>query len=320
MPEKQGLSEDVALCAGAGRRSAQGDAGRVEVLPEVRHQGGGEGQRGAGMNKVCLLVAAHCPPKVLKLTLGTWLEAYDRSYAAEVYVGVHGNYAHYHPGLDEIRALEPPMKLTWVDEMDWGRPMAMEGGLAHVMRYSEMHARSLLGMMRRARSECPDMTHAAFLDHDLVFKMDFVEWGASLGYDLSGTLFKDRTVDQKVPLDIGGEVVFAPKISAWHLVVSRIMFDSMLEWPCLVAPCMRGERMFDTLSLSHEWARRWGMRVRILPEATANEMVVHAWSMSFNYGAKQGDSENYGKKVALYESEYDRRFPKGIGHLLGKLG
>ena len=270
--------------------------------------------------KACVFIAAHCPPKVLKLTLGSWLNTYDGSYEAVVYVGLHKNFSDYHPGLDELKALEPHVRLNWVDEMDWREPMATGGIMAHIMRFSEMHARSLRAMMVRARSEHPDVTHVAFLDHDLIFKMDFVKWAMDSGMDMVGTLFENRDEDREVEMDVGGKSIFAPKVSAWHMVASRLMFDCMLEWPYLVMPGVHAGRVYDTLSRSYAYAKQWGLKTRILPEAEVAEMVVHMWSMSFNYGSKQVKQEEYERKVALYEAEYDHRFPDGIGHLLAKLG
>lgn len=175
-------------------------------------------------------------------------------------------------------------------------------------------------MMKRARRENPDMTHAAFLDHDLIFKMDFVKWAMESEQDIVGTLFEDRNIDKEVTMDVGGKAIFAPKLSAWHTVVSRLMFDCMMEWFRLVMPGVYAGRVFDTMSMSFEFAKRWGLKMRILPENEVAEMVVHMWSMSFNYGSKQSQPHEYERKVELYEAEYDHRFPDGIGHLLAKLG
>ena len=208
------------------------------------------------------------------------------------------------------------IRLVYVVETDWAklRPLSPE----MVMRYSDMHAKSLMEMMGRARVESGDFTHAAFLDHDLVFKSDFVGWAIRENKDFVGTLFEDRRGDMEVTMDMGCKASFAPKPSAWHLVVSRRLFERMMECPDMVRPAERGGRWFDTMAWGYEMARGWGMSETIVTEAEANERVVHLWKMSFNYGAVQ-DGQDYQRKLAMCEDEYDRRFPHGIGHLLAKL-
>jgi hypothetical protein len=254
---------------------------------------------------------------VLKLTLGTWLETYDGSYDADVYVGVHENYSDYHPGMKEIRELEPHVRLTLVEEVDWFKP---PNSIEQIMRYSEMHSKSLLTMMRRARKESGRFTHAAFLDHDLMFERDFVGWAMRNGGEMVGSLFEDREADRTVTKTEGGESVFAPKPSVWHLVVGRLMFQSMLEWPELIRPGEHGGRVFDTMAWGYEMAKRWGLKITTCKCEEIAKMVKHLWSLSFNYGPRQFGDEIYARKIMSCEREYDRRFPNGIGELLNKLG
>ena len=267
-----------------------------------------------GRRKVVLLVAAHCPPKVLRLTLGSWLAVYDGSYDADVYVGLHHNYSHYHPGLDDIRRLEGPCRLVFVEEMDW----ACGGDVMRSMfRYSEMHVRSILAMAARAFAESPDLTHAALLDHDLVFGSDFVGWAAGRGADMVCTLFRDDPVGSFIRTDLGATWKFAPKPSVWHMVLSRRVLERVVAEPKLAMPGV-DTRAYDTMARAYEAVRDDpAMRPEVLPEAVAAGMVRHVWSMSMNYGQLQpGD---YGRRVADLEAEHDRRFPDGIEGLLEKL-
>ena len=269
--------------------------------------------------KVAVLVAAHCAPKVLKMTLGSWMECYDGTYDAFPYVGVHANFEHYHPGKAEMEALDGKVGLTWVDELAWSVPV--DRPFDHMFRFSRMHARSLRAMMQRAVSEHGDLTHVAVLDHDLVFRSDFVGWAVAQGEDFVATLMDDRSADVVVPVPGLGDVSWAPKASAWHMVVSRRMFDWMMERPELVEPSMRDGKAYDTMARAFEFAKESGMGVLVPGQADVAEMVEHRWSMSVNYGSLQSpDPGEYVRRVAAAEAEYDARFPDGIDGMWARIG
>lgn len=265
--------------------------------------------------KVVLLIATHCPPKVLRLTLGSWLATYDGSYEADVYIGLHNNYSHYHSGLDDIKSLEGPCRLVFVDEMDW----TCGGDIMRSMfRYSEMHVRSIMAMTARAFRDSPDLTHVAILDHDLIFESDFVGWAVRRGVDMVCSLFKDNSKDSVVRTTLGATWDFAPKPSVWHMVVSRKVMEKVVEKPELAMPGF-DTRAYDTMARAYEAVRDDpGLKLEVVPEVMMSIMVRHVWSMSMNYGQRQGG--DYGQKVASLEAEHDRRFPNGIGVLLKKLG
>jgi hypothetical protein len=265
--------------------------------------------------KVALLIATHCPPNVIKVTLGTWLQHYDGGYNAEVYLGLHKNYHHYHPGLDEIKKMEEFVNLVYVDEMDWWENNSVFHG---IMRYSKMHAKNLQGMMRAISGK--DFTHVAILDHDLVFKDDLVGWMVKEHGkdDVVCALHGDRKEDIKVDSPLGS-FVFAPKPSAWHLLIGRRMLDVLVKHPEWVEPGYKDGKVYDTLSLAYHNAASMGLSMGLLTEAEMGEHVEHVWSMSFNYGAISSGNGNYERKLKRFEKEYVERFPNGIMGLLSKL-
>lgn len=271
----------------------------------------------ADRNKVVILVAAHCAPKVLKMTLGTWLDKWDRSYDAEVYVSVHNNYHHYHPGMAEIMEMEPFIKVVQVDEMNWGKYPLWT--VESILRYSEAHMTNVLRLMDEAAKGTPDFTHVAVLDHDLVFKEDFVGWAAGKGSDLVCSLFEDRYEDKVVKMGIGVEIPFAPKPSVWHLVMSRKLAQIVSKMPHLLLPGVKNGKCFDSMSLLYHDAVDMMMDISLVPETYLRRMVEHIWSMSFNYGPLLSSNEEYWKRLGECEVEYDKMFPEGIGKLLEKL-
>jgi len=265
--------------------------------------------------KVIVLIPAHCVPKVLMMTIGTWLEHYDGSYDADVIVSVHDNYHHYHNGLDEIKALAGNrLRIVTVPELDWE-----EGDYwKRVMRYSRMHARCLLAMMEAAKGSYPD--YVALLDHDLMFEEDFIGWSIRDHgrADIVGCFMQDLSADRNVKTEDGYDVMFAPKVSVWHLVMSSRMFECVRNTPNMMEPCKRGNKIYDTFSMGFEFAKTTGMDVRVFPEAVIAAKVRHLGSSSFNWGSRM-HGQGYGERVSQLELGYSKRFPGGITELLGRL-
>jgi len=274
------------------------------------------------MNKVALLIAAHCVPEVLKLTVGTFLDVHDGSYEASLYVSLHANYHHYHPGLDEITSM-PNVDFTFVDEIDWNS--------AGLLRFSTMHAKSLLSLLQRvAMTDC---THVAIFDHDLIFYRDFVSWAlrGRLDADWVCGLFDDlshpRRIARGLPPNPLKTRTFFPKPTVWHMLISRKMLDALVKTPKTVMPEERDDLVYDTFAKAYQEAIVSDMDIRVIPCSEFAPVVKHLWSLSFNYGfvearATRSEKEarrHHGARVQKAVAEYRRRFPDGIEHLLRRL-
>lgn len=260
--------------------------------------------------RVQVFIAVHCPPKVLKLTLGSWLEFYDGSYEVEVHLGLHSNYTDYHQGLDELMALEGHVELHFVDEIDW-----YAVGLT---RYSEMHARNLLNMMRAVKDR--EFDYAFVFDHDLLFKRDFIRWVLDCysGVDLLGCLLDDVDYPRRFQSHDGPFYTFFSKLSVWHMMMSHRCFDCVLACPEAILPQQIGSEVYDTFSKGLEWARHdWGLNVEILKSIELEDIVHHWWSASLNFG--KSFDKDYEGKIRRIEGEYDKRFPEGMKHLFAKI-
>jgi len=264
------------------------------------------------MKKVVILMPVHCAPKVAMMTLGTWLETCDGSYRAEVIICAHDNYSHYHPGLDTLKEL--PVTVISVPEINWYFPDLIQS----IMRYSRMHAVSLTALMEKAQNIQFD--HLAILDHDLVFKTDFVKAAADTGSDLVGGYMCDRK-DSAAAKTAAGIFQFAPKFSIWHLVMSQLFYQKVMEDRGLIFPAIEGGNIFDTFTKVIAKNRdEWHLPVTEWSCAEMDAIVQHRWSMSFNFGQKVCGVPSYWDRVSKYEAEFDQRFPNGIKHLFERVG
>jgi len=262
--------------------------------------------------KVVVVIPVHCVPKVAMMTLGTWLEACDGSYEAEIILGVHGNYHHYHDGLWQLRGL--PVRISEVQEMNWNCDSKEDS----LLRYSKMHSISLKGMFEMAGDIGFD--HLAVLDHDLVFKSDFVGWSMSQPEDLTGCYLSDRT--EYIPVQTSlGMMMFAPKFSIWHMVMTSRFYQKMMEDVGLVFPQISGGSFYDTFSRVIEKNNlSWKLPMKEMKSGDVDGMVKHLWSMSFNFGPYTVGNNEYCNRLIKCENDFDERYPNGIGHLFERVG
>jgi len=262
--------------------------------------------------KIMVLVPVHCAPKVAMMTLGTWLDAADGSYTAEIVLGVHQNYHHYHDGLASLQGL--PVSIVSVPEINWTTSTPMEA----LIRYSKMHSVSLSAMLETVRNEPFD--HLAILDHDLVFKKDFVGWAAEQDADLIGNFMDDREVPVAIQTGVG-PLMFAPKFSVWHMAMTEKFYRRIMDNVNLIFPEIKDGWFYDTFSRVVEMnITKWSLRQKIVKKAEMEEMVQHLWSMSFNFGPYMRGYQDYWDRLHEREMAFDQRFPNGIGHLFGKVG
>jgi hypothetical protein len=212
--------------------------------------------------------------------------------------------------------MEGPVTLVYVDEINWAEEV---GSVRQILRFSKMHALNLLEIMKAAKNK--DFTHAFIFDHDLIFKDDFIGWmmRERPNTDMVCSLLGNRTNDEKIASFLGEQFVFAPKPSAWHMMISRKVFDILVDHGDLVLPGFENGKMYDTLSLAYHYVSRWGMVVKTYTEEEMARHIQHIWSMSMNYGMTHAGIDSYRNKLDWFEREYDARFPNGIGDLLKKL-
>jgi len=269
--------------------------------------------------KAQILIPVHCKPKIMMMTIGSWLETYDGSYKANIIIGLHENYSHYCDASAEFKemlSVDGVVSFCYTKEIEWHT--------WDLLRYSRMHAKSLLTMMQKCTDDC---THVAFFDHDLVFKQDLVKFAMERDADWTCSLFDDLHTPRF--METGhGPFYFAPKPSIWNMVIKRRLFDLVMEETELVSPTRFGSTIYDIFAQVYEMAKdSWGMKLDVLTTAEMEEVVKHLWSLSFNFGVADAVSRSghdkgmkeHDDKVRAAEEEYDKRFPDGIQHLLEKL-
>jgi len=182
-----------------------------------------------------------------------------------------------------------------------------------------MHVLNLLNMMKAVQGR--EFSHAFIFDHDLLFHRDFVAWFLAnhAEADVCGCLLDDVNEPRVSASDDSGELLtYHPKISVWHLGMSRRFFDKVVEVPDAMFPVRQGKEIYDTFARGLKWAREdWGMLAKVLPQKEFAEVVTHWWSASLNFGYRF--DKDYCNRILRLESMYDQMFPQGIGHLLEKV-
>jgi len=264
------------------------------------------------MKRVAIAMPVHCAPKIAQMTLGTWLDSCDGSYQAKVFISVHQNYSHYHPGLPELQAM--PVTILGVPEMNW----AIADTGQSIQRYSTMHCHCLSALFSMIGRE--DFDYVIVLDHDLVFKTDFVKAAIDTGTDLIGGYLADRK-ESVIQNTAVGLLAFAPKFTVWHLAMSKAFFERLSVDCGLIYPTIKDGFFYDSFSrVVLKNKTEWNMPVTEWSSERMAEMVDHRWSMSFNFGQVIYGVHSYWDRLAKYEAEYDARFPNGITHLFGRVG
>lgn len=264
---------------------------------------------------VCVLVPAHCAPNVLKMTLGSFLDVADGSYDASIAVGLHENYHHYHPGVADIEAMSPPVMIVKVKEIDW-QMFDGKNYIAGLLRYSRMHSKSLRALFEAVAGK--EFTHVLVMDHDLVFKGDFVKEALSKRCDVVGSLFDDFAENYQVKTDSGHTFTFAPKLSVWHLLLSRKAYEFLMRDIGVIEPAFEAGIVYDTFAKANILMGLAGFRKLIYSKSMVEKFIEHKGAMSFNWGQRCLGGE-YPPRLLEAEREYERRFPNGIAHLLAKV-
>jgi len=272
------------------------------------------------MGRVVALIPAHARHEVVCLTVGSLLRLHPGE-DIDVHVGVHSNYADYDPSPRLFEELEGVANIHRVDEIDWA---AHEGDL---MRYSTMHAKNLLNLLKAVGGS--DFDRVLLLDHDLQFRGDFLSMAAA-GQDLLGCLADDAPAPFEFKTGKGEAMWRAPKLSVWHLLLSRRLFDVLLTCaddavPPKIVPPERAFRYLakwgldkdlpvfvDTLA---EFMFRYSddprFRFDIRPAAAFAPAVKHFFNSSFNYGYRTR-RESYSAHIESIAEEYRREFPDGL--------
>jgi hypothetical protein len=135
-----------------------------------------------------------------------------------------------------------------------------------------MHAVNLHAMMVMASQES-NFDNVAILDNDLIFLSDFIGWAMKQGGDLVGNYMGDRREATWTTTSIGN-MLFVPKFSVWHLVMSNRFFRMVMDNEGTIFPFVEGQFVYDTFSKTVETNKtEWQLPVTDVGEVEISKMV-----------------------------------------------
>ena len=280
--------------------------------------------------KLAVVIPFHSYPEVLQLTLGTLLRQVAPAYDLNIHVGIHANYNHYyHQSLaffDDIRGIA---QVHTVDEIDW-----MGEFFAHWFRYSVMHAKNLHNLFKAIRFY--DWDYLVILDNDLFIKEDFVTKCLERhpDADLVGSYLADREGLNEVARELDGIRIYVlPKLSGWHVLLSRRAFDGMVDDPLAIYPkFIEGPAANEYLAANkaqkslpvfsdvmgiflYRVLHKSNLKFGVIPSADFAHWVTHYSESSFNFGGRSL-MEKYQDKIRELRDIYNKEFPDGLKNLL----
>ena len=272
--------------------------------------------------RLCVLIPAHAPWHVIELTVGTFLK-HHRSDEIDIHVGVHSNLCDYtkdHRMFEDLRGIA---QIHMVDEIDW------KNHNESVYRYSTMHAKNLHHLIKHAAYYSFD--RLVILDHDLWVKGPFVtEFVAKYpSADLIGAAMNDVSTMKEFTTEKGQVLYSLPKISIWHAILTRKLFDKLMEHPVAIYPRVLNDQerpkyfqaygaerdlpvFVDTFAdVLHRTRFEWELNHQFIPETDFSKKVRHFSGSSFNYGVRLL-GERYNGRMSESLELFSKQLPKGL--------
>jgi hypothetical protein len=279
--------------------------------------------------KLAVVSCVHTYPEVAELSLGSFLREHS-AYDVELHVGCHSNYSDYCRDLRLFHDLKGLASIHLVDEIDW-----LGAYNACWYRYSVMHAKNMENVFRQIRYS--EFDYVVTLDHDLFVKSDFVTplLEQFPKADLLGALFENTRELTPYETAHNEKVYRAPKVSVWHGLISRRLYEKILYSPKIIYPRLlsgncaqpyleayrpQEERpiFVDTFAeVYHEVVHgKGGFSPGLVPAEWFHDRVQHFYNSSFNYGSwTRGDS--YPAHIREIKDIWKREFPDGLQALRG---
>lgn len=282
------------------------------------------------MKKIAVLIPFHTYPEVLFLTLGTLLRKVAPSYDLSIHIGIHSNYNHYYQGplgfFDRLRKIA---QIHTVDEIDW-----LGTYNDHWFRYSVMHAKHLVNLFKNVYFS--EFDYLLILDNDLLIKHDFVTECLKRypEADLFGSYFADRNDLNEITREKDGLPIYVlPKLSGWHVMLSRKLFLMMAaDYGCVYPSFMEGDAAKPYLDIHkppkvlpifsdvmglffHRAIHHWKTNFCSIQTADFATWVHHFSESSFNFGERSLKND-YRPKIREIAAQYAAEFPNGLEEFL----
>lgn len=273
--------------------------------------------------KLAVLIPVHTHPYVAKLTIGSLIRTHGEAHDLNIHVGVHTNYVHYCKDLSLFDDLRGIAQVHPVDEIDWGYYDKIW------YRYSVMHAANLVNLWKAAQYYTFD--YALVLDHDVHIKVDFTQlaMGHFPGADIICAPWEKGLELGYFETAHDGAFMSLPKVSGWHMLFSRRMFDWVNGRLDLIYPTVlegeeeaRARRFYpndpkipifaDTLSrVLHHCRFEEPIPIGMFKATEFAQWIQHFSATSFNFGEWQLEGD-YQKHLDNIQRIYEEEFPNGL--------
>lgn len=218
-----------------------------------------------------------------------------KGHELNIHVGFHSNLGDYTNDFSMFQKLRGLCQFHAVDEIDW---------MKHdedIYRYSRMHCKNLENLLKNVRYY--EFDYVLILDNDLYFKKDFVSEILTRypHFDIIGSHFDDREKNLTVIDNYGNPVTFSPKISVWNMILSRKLYDFILQDTSIIHPQIVDGVFYDSFAYVEKVAANFSKK--IIPTSELEEMVQHFFESSFNYGMTMS-KKTHEKPRMIYEREF----------------
>ncbi len=252
--------------------------------------------------KIAVAISSHSPSFYTKFTVGTLLQ-HCGHHDLNIHIGFHSNLSDYTSDFSMFTELQDYCHFHAVDEIDWNFHNR------NIYRYSLMHSVNLQNIFKNLKYY--DFDYLVILDNDVHVKTDFISklLSKQSNADMIGSYHQDKESGETVKTYLNGTTeYFAPKISVWNMMISRKLFNKIMENSSIIQPVKINGIVYDTFAkVLHHVKNDYNMNLEILTEKEMGELIHHFYKSSFNYGLtkNRGSIE---KPFALYT----QMFPNGV--------
>jgi hypothetical protein len=244
--------------------------------------------------KICVLVSSHSPSFFTEMTVKTLIRE-TKGHDLNIHVGFHSNLKDYTNDFSMFEKLRGLCQFHAVDEIDWMKHNE------DIYRYSRMHCKNLENLLKNVRYY--DFDYVLILDNDLYFKKDFVTEILTRypDFDMIGSHFDDREENQTYIDNYGNPIIFSPKISVWNMMISRKLYEFILQDTSVIYPQIVDGVFYDSFAYVEKIATNFSKK--IVPTGEMGQLVEHFFGSSFNYGIIM-NKNNHERPQKIYESEF----------------
>lgn len=279
--------------------------------------------------KICVIIPSHSPSQYTKLTIATLLRTVGKKHDLNIHVGVHCNYSDYTDDTSLFDELKGIAQIHCTEEIDWN--LHNEDNY----RYSKMHCKNMENIFKNIKYY--DFDYLVVLDNDMYIKSDFISQLTEnkTEYDFIFDFYENQNKIRIVTTERGPDgqynltTYFAPKIAGWNIIISKKLFDRMMQDLSVMYPEKIEDRerilyyknfypeinenyplLFDTYAkLMHMCLYEWKDLNVKNTNGEFEKLIEHYFCSSFNYGMRiVGNVEGESKVSKIYQLE----FPNGL--------